>query len=468
MGGIRRLAKVGSLCVTGALLALHNPATLRADELSTADSLEPVETPMAEAVVPTEVDDGSAEESPLTQEVMEGDYSDCDSDCCEQCCEPCCICPPGRIWARGEAILWWMEGQSVPPLVTTSPAGTPIAQAGVLGTPGTQVLFGGSNLNDDMRVGGRFQVGAWLDECQTIGIQAGGFFLGDNGDDFTAGSDGSVIISRPFFDPSIPAQNAELVSFPRVLAGRVNVRSDSDVSGADIALRKNLCCSSCPTCDPCDECNSSLFQVAGRNCYRVDLVTGFSYFDLDEGVSVNEDLSTLPGNQIFVPGTNILVADQFHTENRFYGYQIGGVAEVYRGRWSLDLGAKVALGGNVREVDIAGATRVTVPGGGTGVAPGGLLAQNTNIGHYENTRFCAIPELNLNVGYQLTNHLRVYTGYTFLYLSNVVRAGDQIDFAVNSTQIPPGTLAGPARPAFDFNDTGVWLQGINFGAEVRF
>ena len=35
--------------------------------------------------------------------------------------------PPGRVWAEAEFLLWWQRGFAVPPLVTTSPAGTPRA-----------------------------------------------------------------------------------------------------------------------------------------------------------------------------------------------------------------------------------------------------------------------------------------------------------------------------------------------------
>ena len=50
----------------------------------------------------------------------------------------------------------------------------------------------------------------------------------------------------------------------------------------------------------------------------------------------------------------------------------------------------------------------------------------------------------------------------------MVRAGNQIDFAVNPTQIPPGVLVGAPNPQFHMNRTDYWLQGINFGAELRF
>src|SRR5262249_50837045 len=62
--------------------------------------------------------------------------------------------PPTWVWADAEYLLWWMKGDSLPPLITSSPAGTPQSQAGVLGAPGTAVLFGGSGVNSDLRSGG--------------------------------------------------------------------------------------------------------------------------------------------------------------------------------------------------------------------------------------------------------------------------------------------------------------------------
>src|SRR5262245_54300916 len=56
---------------------------------------------------------------------------------------------PTRLWVGADYLLWRVRGDSLPPLVTTSPPGTPADQAGVLSTPGTTVLFGGSAVNDD-------------------------------------------------------------------------------------------------------------------------------------------------------------------------------------------------------------------------------------------------------------------------------------------------------------------------------
>jgi Putative beta barrel porin-7 (BBP7) len=68
--------------------------------------------------------------------------------------------------------------------------------------------------------------------------------------------------------------------------------------------------------------------------------------------------------------------------------------------------------------------------------------------------------------------MRVYVGYDFLYLSNAVRPGDQIDRELNPTQIPvngsTGGLVGAPRPTFNFHETDFWAQGIRFGVALRF
>ena len=112
------------------------------------------------------------------------------------------------------------------------------------------------------------------------------------------------------------------------------------------------------------------------------------------------------------------------------------------------------------------------PDGSTTVFEGGLLALRSNIGHHQRDELTFIPELGVNVGLQLTRYLNVYAGYTFLWVSDVGRAGEQMDPVVNVTQFPilsgNGPLVGPARPAFHFAGTDFWAQGMNFGLQLRF
>ncbi len=134
--------------------------------------------------------------------------------------------------------------------------------------------------------------------------------------------------------------------------------------------------------------------------------------------------------------------------------------------------ASVALGTSHEEVDVHGNTAITPPGGGRTVLAGGILALPSNSGHFSRDRFAVVPEIGINLGCQVTPHLRAFVGYGFLYVSNVVRPGSLIDRTVNLTQIPsnlgPGTLIGPARPALVLRDTDFWAQGINFGLEIRY
>jgi Putative beta barrel porin-7 (BBP7) len=393
---------------------------------------------------------------------------DCDdgTDCCDDSCTPgrcrclrplCwlkdlwrpgeCLNEPYVFWVEADYLLWAIKDSPLPPLVTTSPAGTPRAQAGVIGAPGTAVLFGGNELDNEARSGLRLDTGFWFDKNQCLGIEAGYFFLGQRSVDFDAGSPGSPILARPFFDVNSGVENSELIAYPGVLAGSIAVRATSQLWGTELDLRGNW--------------------LRGC-CWRIDWLAGFRYLALDEGLSLSENLMIPTGPQA---GTGIFVNDSFGTHNSFAGGQLGLEAELRQGRWSLTLLGKVALGDMQETVNIAGSTAFAVPGLPLNVQPGGLLAQPTNIGHYDRDRFAVVPEAGIKIGYQISKRWRAFVGYSFLYASDVVRPGNQIDRAINVTQLPsvlgPGTLVGAARPAFTFQSTDFWAQGINIGLEFR-
>jgi hypothetical protein len=390
----------------------------------------------------------------LPSVATEGTTSCCDSNacgttsCCTPCCEPPCG-PPGRVWASGEFLLWWIKNGSTPPLVTASPA----SSGGILGMPGTEVIFGGA-LEHEEFLGGRFTLGFWLDSCQTIGAETEFFFLGSRSTNFTnggAGTPGSSFIARPFFDILRGTENAEAVNAPGVVAGSVNVNSRSNLWGIEENGIFNLCC----CC-----------------CYRVDFLAGFRYLQLDETIDIRENLNVLP-TVPGIGGTNIMLADDFNTRNEFYGGQIGARAEYRSGNLFANVVGKIAFGETHEIIDIHGATVFTPPGGPSVARVGGLLALPTNSGRFTHDEFAVVPEVGVNVGYQVTDHVRAYVGYTFLYWSEVARPGDQIDTTINASQLPtstgaPSTLVGPARPAFVLHQTDFWAQGINFGLEFRY
>jgi hypothetical protein len=141
-----------------------------------------------------------------------------------------------------------------------------------------------------------------------------------------------------------------------------------------------------------------------------------------------------------------------------------------RGFWTFDTLLRLGVGNTRQTVTINGQTTVSDPNDPPAqTLTGGLLAQTSNIGTYRQNEFTVVPEFNMNVGYQLTDHLRLKLGYTAIYWSNVVRAGDQISRDLNPNLLPPPAdpFSGALRPAFAFDTTDYWVQGINFGGEYR-
>jgi hypothetical protein len=177
-----------------------------------------------------------------------------------------------------------------------------------------------------------------------------------------------------------------------------------------------------------------------------------------------------PGFEDFAGDTRVGV-DEINTENKFYGGQIGGVGEWRQGRLACQVRAAVGLGETHQTVAVSGAQlRITRTGEAT-VSPGNLLALPTNSGLTTRNQFAVVPEVGINFGYRLTDNVRVNLGYNFLYWSNVVRPGDQVDPVIDISQIPnfrPGVpFTGIARPTVIPNDTDIWAQGINAGLEFR-
>lgn len=365
---------------------------------------------------------------------------------------------PEWFWVRGEYLLWFYDGMRTPPLVTTSPAGTARASAGVLGEPGTTILFGNERINDEWVSGFRIRGGGWLGEAKRFGIEGEYFWLAEANTNYSATSTGNPILARPFFDMLNGQETAELVAFPNVVQGTVSVDASTQLQSAGLWARINACCADWS--QPINQCGAR-----SADGYRLDWVLGYRYMRLNEDLVIRENLTSLDTAN---PGS-FVIRDTFDTENSFHGGEVGTVYELRRGRWMLELLGKLALGNNRQTVRISGETTVNENGFIT-TDPGGILAQRTNSGTFTRDDFAVIPQLGATVGFQVTPRLRATAGYTFVYFSNVVRPGDQIDLDVNPNLFPPevNPFVGPERPRFMFRETDFWAQGFNVGADFRF
>jgi hypothetical protein len=363
------------------------------------------------------------------------------------------LCDGDRLWVRTEYLLWWVKGQDVPALVTSSPSTTPADEVGVLGIPTTSVLYGGQSISDGVRSGGRLSFGTWLDQRCCLGITGSLWGLGNDDSDFVAASDGDPALGRPFYntDPSVDGEDAEIVAYPDLLSGRIAVDTDSELYSGNLLLRGNLCCRT----HPCDD-----------RSRRLSLLGGYRFFRMNESLQIEENLVSTASGGLIAQGTTFDVTDIFRTQNEFHGAEFGLWFESQRDIWTLDVLTSVAFGYLSREVFIEGSTVTTVPGEDPIARSGGLLTQSTNIGYYDDAEFTALPQIQANLGCQLTGHLRGVIGYTFLFLGDVFRAGEQIDRQVNGLLLDPNLpQVGPQRPTFPQNSSDLWVMGMNFGLE---
>jgi hypothetical protein len=171
-------------------------------------------------------------------------------------------------------------------------------------------------------------------------------------------------------------------------------------------------------------------------------------------------------------GTTFVIHDNFRARNEFYGSELGLRTQVYRGRWSFDIMTKIALGNNHQTITIDGTTDITPFGGPTTSYNRGILAGGSNNGTYQRDNLTLIPQLNLQVGYQVTYNWRAFVGYDILYWGCVAQAADQIDLNVDPRNWPPNMSPVPGQglpfPQFTGKTSCFWAQGVSLGTEFRY
>lgn len=358
-------------------------------------------------------------------------------------------CESPCFWAGSDYLVWWLKRPPQPvPLITTGDPNSPVP--GGLGQPGTQILAGGGASLPAPSYGGasgvRATLGGWLDTDQRIGLEAVGFLLEQRAAGINLASlDGTTpVLSIPFNDV-IGGETAIVAGGnPNSVAAINRIR----FLGGEANGLLNLC----------------------RGCWsHLEMLAGFRCLELREDF--------LLADTIFDPVTSgqQILQDHFGTRNRFYGGQIGLRAGLIVGLLSANVTTLVALGSNNETLAVTGYTQITSGAFGlpTGVYPGGIFAQASNLGLTTRDRFAVVPEVRVQLGYRCCECLKVNVGYNFLYISSVLRPTNQIDRTLNFSTTPLAFLAGvtptgPARPAPLFQPSYFFAQGLTFGLELNF
>lgn len=372
-----------------------------------------------------------------------------------------------RVWTNIELLLFWVkDGPLGVPIITSSNG----PDVGAVGAPSTYTIFGGDGIDYGNFPGMRFSSGVWLDTNRTFGLEGSVFFLMRKSAGYNTDSDatGDPLFAIPYFDPrttgsplafgtippggTIPGQGGLFITQPGTFSGGLVLQNYTRFWGAEV----NGFTSWLRTCE-----------------WELRPLFGFRYLGLDEGLRLETQSNGLAGSGALA-GSSFHTHDIIQARTQFFGAQMGLHAGWRRSCFTADIIGKLALGTAHEVVNRVGNSSVrnsAAPGLPNGNYVGGLIVLPSNFGRVSHDDFAVAPELQFQLGVFVLPFLRFSIGYDLLYLSSVVRPGDQYDSVINPTQVPSFGgfgLTGPGRPAPLFERKDFWAQGLNLNWEFSY
>ena len=128
------------------------------------------------------------------------------------------------------------------------------------------------------------------------------------------------------------------------------------------------------------------------------------------------------------------------------------------GRFGISAEGRFTAGINAQSVNQTGLLASQLIAGGN-VAPEPTLMSATSFSHSSHwVEFSPIVELRVEAHMQLTNLIAVKAGYTGIFVNNVVRAADMVDYTLPSLGITRN-LNGNLQP--------LYAQGLTLSIEIN-
>ena len=355
-------------------------------------------------------------------------------------------------WSKYDLLFWWPKAQPLPPLVTGSRSLLPP----ILGQPNTVILAGNRSLDTQEHAGGRFTWGNSISTDNSLGMEFTYLFLGTRtfNAPFAENLSRYPVIGRPFHNAVSGKDDVLITSFPGVISGLVNVSTTTRVSGWEV---------------------TGVAHVQSGPRSHVSILAGYRYFQTNEGLRVEQTAYRIPS--FANPGILSTVADQIDAHNRFHGGQLGLESEYSHGSLFVEVVGKVALGQTIEVLRTSGQTSIITAGAALPLLqsyPSGVLVQASNSGRIVRSAFAVLPEAQVKFGLKFNDKSRVYVGYNFLYLSDAIRPGDQVDRTLDPNGIAIATNSAQSqavvqeRPAVLFHRGDFWVQGLTFGLDCRY
>lgn len=368
-----------------------------------------------------------------------------ENPCCDQ--DSCCAPKPTLFHFEAEYLLWFTTRQKLGPLVTSGPLGDPIP--GALGQQHTTILVGGETGDRNVHNGIRLSAGLGLDHAEEFSLLGSFFWLQQTAGLHVVGGNGDPadpVVARPFNDVIAHVQNADPVIVPGVASGFIRVDTPRNLYGADVNLR---------------------YHYRYEQDTRLVFMLGARYLALDEGLNITEQSRDLPG--LGAPGNLYSLGEHWRTRNRFYGGQVGSEYSFRVGPLTLDLTGKLALGPTKRALDTNSGIRIDEPNSMVTVnANNALYISPLNAGHFSRTSLAFVPEAMFKVNYDFNDHIRLTAGYSVLYISDVIRPGDQVDQNVVVQPVGAPALIPPPAALPRLHSGSFWAHGLDAGLRISF
>lgn len=370
-----------------------------------------------------------------------------------------------------EYLAMFFKREPVPiPIVTSGALSDTLP--GALGEPGTHVLMGNESISTGRHSGGRFTLRYTPGNDSDLRFAASYFFTEPKSRIQTAqtsGLVGALNLAVPIFDTSgftnvnapVPGESVYVLPGPFTdgpgFEGQFQLQTRDQLQGAEF--------------------NTFIPVVAYPH---LQPFVGFRWLGLDEKLSFRVNTSGVSGTP--VTGQFFNTADNFSARNNFYGIQLGTAFSYHLNQLDSQLITLVAIGDIHNAVGISG-SGVTSNGNyfftvhGPAALNSGIFAQPSNIGHFQGNRFAFLPELKIDLGYQVMPHLRIFSDYQILYLSNVARPGSQMNREINTTRTGLADAAratgssiaaiGAPSPVFQLHRSAYWAQGVSIGVSLK-
>lgn len=311
-------------------------------------------------------------------------------------------------WFGAETLLWFGEGQTGPTL-------TQLPAFGMVGVTQNVQPFG-DTVGTGLLPGYRISSGLFLNYDQTIAVGGRVFGLFGASESTTYTGDGTTSWVPGLALPTLQNSTAMI---------------DTDMVSADFSLH---------------------FLIADGDNFRVDFLGGYTYSFIESGLGLTTVSIDPPGN--IAPDGILTHTDSIVSKNQFHGGHVGIESTVHQNKLSVTTLAKLSFGNMNQSVTTSG-QNVLVPDAGPPnvTTAGGLFA---SAGNLSDNVFSFIPELNVKLGYDYCENVRLTAGYTFLLWESVAMSGDQI-----STTLPVAS-------ATSIIDNSFWMQGLDLGAVISF